>query len=725
MTLLALSNLRPVATFSCGDFSVTYVLDGKNHAVGLRLLPLAKADRVVPHREYIDTPEIPAVWRPFSAYKGDPSLIQIKLAEDETRDGFGGGRSMCHNATVEALRLVEQRIETGATGGFTIRTVLRGGREFLCTHVLTYEPGDDAVTVHTEFENRGDASLSLEMLSSFAFGYLSPFDAEDSPERLRLHRFRSLWSSEGRHEAPLLEDLHLERSWSGYGVTNERFGQVGSMPVRGFFPFVAIEDIPEGVFWGAQLACASSWQMEAYRREDKVSLSGGLADREFGHWMKRVVPGEIFVTPRAFLSTAVGDLDAFSQRLTRMQAKPLSNLPALENDLPIIFNEWCSSWGSPTPQFISETAERLQQTPTRVFVIDAGWAEKREGFSQFSGDWNVNRRSFPAGLKPVADSLRKRGFVPGLWFEFEICTEGTEAFALPDHKLRRDGKLLKVGPRHFLDFTDPWTFEYLTKKVIGRLRDDGFGYLKVDYNETIGMGCDDPDSLGEGLRKHIAGVERFFRKLREELPNLIIEVCSSGGHRLEPAMLALGAMGSFSDAHESLAIPIIAANLHRLILPRQSQIWAVLHAGDTLERIHYSLAACFLGRACLSGEITTLSVEQFSLVQEDLAFYERVKHLIRDGESKIYRQMNRSYQHPCGSQAVVRTSRSSPKEALVVVHVFGGSDVNTVAIAMPGGPWSTKEERGWGIGKGRSENGTLHLDIEKPFSAYVGHFLAE
>ena len=43
-------------------------------------------------------------------------------------------------------------------------------------------------------------------------------------------------------------------------------------------------------------------------------------------------------------------------------------------------------------------------------------------------------------------------------------------------------------------------------------------------------------------------------------------------------MLHRTSMSSFSDAHETPEIPIVAAALHRLMLPRQSQIWAVLHA---------------------------------------------------------------------------------------------------------------------------------------------------
>lgn len=713
-----LSSTSPVATFTCGDFLVTYVLSEVNHMVGLRLLPASKTNAVQPHRINLETLEILALPSPtpIPAYRGETSLVQLKIAEDLGGVGFSGGRSMRCNPTAEGLRFHRQEV-TEEAGGFSVLTELKGAREFICQHVLTYRHGDEAVTVECRFINESAGPLTLEMFSSFEMGYMSPFDRDDSVERLAVHRFRSLWSAEGRHERVDIEDLHLERSWGSFSVANERFGQIGSMPVRGFFPFVALEDKLENVFWGAQLACPSSWQMEIYRREDKLSLSGGLADREFGHWMKRVGPGEVFVAPTAYLSTGTGSFDSFCQRLVRMQKV---DAPAIEETLPTMFNEWCSSWGWPTPAFIEKTAARLEQTPIKIFVIDDGWAEKEDGANQQNGDWNVERRRFPDGLRPVTEALAKRGMIAGLWFEFEVCTEGTKAFELIDHKLRRDGRILQAGPRQFWDFRDPWTLDYLTEKVIGRLRDDGFGYLKVDYNDTIGLGCDDPDSLGEGLRQHIAGVQEFFRRIRQALPNLIIEMCSSGGHRLEPSMLALASMGSFSDAHESVDIPIIAANLHRLILPRQSQIWAVVHPGDTLQRIHYSMAACFLGRACLSGEVVTLNDEQFAIINSYLAFYEQIAPIIRDGESFIHREMNKSYRKPRGWQAVIRTSRTPEGEALVVLHSFEQGPTSHFAVPLPEGDWSVVAQAGLGI-TSRLTGGELQVQIQQEFAAQVLH----
>jgi alpha-galactosidase len=250
--------------------------------------------------------------------------------------------------------------------------------------------------------------------------------------------------------------------------------------------------------------------------------------------------------------------------------------------------------------------------------------------------------------------------------------------------------VVQVGSRRFWDFRDPFTFDYLTKKVIHLLRDNGFGYIKVDYNETIGIGVDGAESLGEGLRQHLEGVQEFFRMLRKEIPDLVIENCSSGGHRLEPSMMALSAMGSSSDAHETREIPIIAANLQRLILPRQSQIWAVLRKDDTAQRLAYSLAATFLGRMCLSGEVHDLSPAQWNLVVSAMELYRRVAPIIRDGHSTFHGEVGESWRHPQGWQTVLRTSKRGDR-ALLVAHSFAKPFTKQVEIPLPGAGWKVDE----------------------------------
>jgi alpha-galactosidase len=557
------------------------------------------------------------------------------------------------------------------------------------------------------------------MLSSFSLGGMTPYAQDDAPNRLFVHRYRSTWSAEGRLDTQGIEDLQLERSWSGHGIACERFGQVGSMPVRGFFPFVALEDREAGVLWGAQIACPGSWQMEVFRKDDFIALSGGQADREFGHWFKTLKAGETYDTPVATIGCIKGDIDQLAQRLSSAQEGSLANLPKIENELPIVVNEWCTSWGNPTQENLLALAKRLQGTPAKYLVIDDGWAERPGGGIQQNGDWIINRKAFPNGLAATCQAIRDHGLIPGIWFEFEVCNPGSKAFSLTDHHLHRDGRVLQVGSRHYWDFRDPFTFDYLTKKVIHLLRDNGLGYLKVDYNETIGFGVDGAESPGEGLRQHLEGMQKFFRKMREEIPDLVIENCSSGGHRLEPSMMGLCAMGSFSDAHETREIPIIAANLQRLILPRQSQIWAVLRKNDTAQRLAYSLAATFLGRMCLSGEVHDLSPAQWKLSVSAMELYRRVYPIIRDGHSTFHGETGKSWRHPQGWQAVLRTSKNG-KRALLVAHTFGKAFPKSVQIPLAESGW--KIEEAWPEKQGLTatlKGKSIELDLNGEFRASV------
>jgi alpha-galactosidase len=147
-------------------------------------------------------------------------------------------------------------------------------------------------------------------------------------------------------------------------------------------------------------------------------------------------------------------------------------------------------------------------------------------------------------------------------------------------------------------------------------------------------------------------------------------------------MLGRSAMSSFSDAHELPEIPIIAANLHRLVLPRQSQIWAVLHREDSEARLRYSLAATFLGRMCLSGDYDRLSEAQLAIVQQATSLYRRAAPIIKHGVSRHFGQVGSSWRHPSGWQAVRRISADG-QAALVVVHAFESAP-SEVKVPLPG-----------------------------------------
>ena len=238
-------------------------------------------------------------------------------------------------------------------------------------------------------------------------------------------------------------------------------------------------------------------------------------------------------------------------------------------------------------------------------------------------------------------------------------------------------------------------------------------YVKLDYNETIGLGCDGAESLGEGLRRQMAAVIGCLRRLREQVPGIQVELCASGGHRLEPSMLTEVSFASFSDAHECVAIPIVAANLHRVMQPAQSQIWAVVRKDDSLRRLSYSLCAAMLGSMCISGDVCELSPEQWDAVEKGLAFYRSVSECIRRGVSRRFGPEVLSYNSPEGWQGVLRTGEQG--KTLAVLHRFGGDWTEPIRIPWEGGAIESVYDccgsRIW------LESGTLCWEPKEPMSS--------
>lgn len=574
---------------------------------------------------------------------------EVKIIGDSYAGGFSCGLTMGDSGTMEKFQLkaettCERRYET------------EDGLSLTVEHSTA---GEGAEAVRTIFSNHSKEPVCLEMITSFRLR-----DVRVD----RVYRMQSCWSAEGKLKVESVTDLHLEKSWNGCAYRIEKFGNVGTMPVRKYFPFLVIEDTEAEEFIGVQLYTASSWQMELKCKEKETfTISGGIADRDFGQWTKTLKPGESFEAPKAVIAKGTSLLDV-CDKLVKAQKPDISKL---DNSMDIMFNEYCTTWGNPTFDNVKRICDKIADKGIRFLVIDSGWYGNAENWWDMVGDWVVNEKRFPGGMKAIADYIRSKGMIPGLWFEMESVTSGAANYQKTGQLVQKDGYPLTVGNRRFWDMENPEAEKYLTDSVIGILKEAGFGYLKVDYNDTMGMGCDGPEGPGENLRKKVVASQNFFRKIRKEIPDIVIENCSSGGHRLEPSMMELVSQASFSDAHETIAIPLIAANLHRVIPPKQSQIWAVMRATDSDERIYYSLISTFLGRMCLSGDIYDMSDHQWKLIEEGMDFYRQVSDIIRDGKTILIQADTESYNHPTGVQLVVRKLGN---RGLAVFHRFEQSE---------------------------------------------------
>lgn len=125
----------------------------------------------------------------------------------------------------------------------------------------------------------------------------------------------------------------------------------------------------------------------------------------------------------------------------------------------------------------------LQKGKPAVFQIDDGW--------QIAvGDWEPHTEKFPAGMKAMADRIRARGLVPGIWLApFLVMPQSRTAQEHPGWVLRHhDGKPVLAGwnPNWggdvwCLDLSLPQVREYLASLFNRVVNEWGYRYLKLDF----------------------------------------------------------------------------------------------------------------------------------------------------------------------------------------------------------------------------------------------------
>lgn len=581
-------------------------------------------------------------------------ILHISLAGDGFSRDFSAGTTLRNSDTALRLRFKNRKVVREGKKGELVSEFEDGKGLCIRQHICFYE-GINAIEMYTEAENFGP-EIVIEALPSFNLSCISPFRYNDDPSKIIVHKLMNNWSGEGKLFSVSAEKLCFEPSWSGLGIRYDRISQTGTMPAKGYLPFIAVEDTESGVCWAAAVEAPCSWIIETVFRNNGISIGGGGGDWLSAHWRKSLKTGETLQSGKAYITAVKGNLDSACAALVQLFDFG-AEWNIRETDLPVLYNEYCYTWGYPEQKCLEKLLPAAAELGCKYFVVDAGWYKKDYGKGgDVIGDWYVEEKMFPKGLADFSEKVSAYGMKTGLLYEFEGISDQTDFFsAHSDLLLTYHGKIINHEGRCFLDFRKPETWEYLREKVIDRLLKNNIGYIKVDYNENIGLGVDGEESYGENLRKNMQAVVAFFKSLKNSVPDLVLEICSSGGMRHEPGFLRLADMVSFSDAHENPGGVPVAMNLHRFIPPRKMQVWATIREDCSEQEAYFTLAKAMLGRICFSGNFLKASDSVRAILRESVAFYNTIKPILKKGRTTcINDEEIRSYFRPEGKGWLVR-----------------------------------------------------------------------
>jgi len=296
-------------------------------------------------------------------------------------------------------------------------------------------------------------------------------------------------------------------------------------------PFFNIEaggngGVMVGIGWTGQWATT-------FAKEDSSSVRV-RAGMELTHL--KLYPGEEIRTPRILLLFWQGDdyvvghnmLRRFilTHHWPRKDGKPVT-LP-FSCSSSAIYNEATKA----TEQNQIDFASRFAEFGVEYLWIDAGWYEFREGWWDGVGNWFVDRKRFPNGLRPVSDALRKMGMGLILWFEPERVYQGTWLDREhPEWIIKLPG-----NPNGLLNLGNEEARRWLTDHISSMIESEGISVYRQDFNMDplpYWRAADEPDRQGITEIRHIEGLYAFWDELLKRHPGLIIDNCASGGRRID------------------------------------------------------------------------------------------------------------------------------------------------------------------------------------------------
>jgi alpha-galactosidase len=275
-----------------------------------------------------------------------------------------------------------------------------------------------------------------------------------------------------------------------------------------------------------------------------------------------------------------------------------------------------------------------------MLVMDDGWFSERNDDRSSLGDWFVNEEKLPGGLAPLVERVNALGLRFGIWFEPEMISPKSKLFeAHPDWVLSTAGRERSIArSQYVLDLTRADVRDYIVDAVSSILSSANIEYVKWDFNRNLTEAASaslPAGRQGEIFHRYVLGLYDVLERITAAHPRLLLEGCSSGGGRYDPAMLYYSPQfwtSDDTDAMERLDIQLGTS----MVYPPSSMSCHVSASPNHQTGRETSFVT--RGHVAMGGafgyelDLTMLTDEEKSLVKRQIADYHRYYALINRGD---------------------------------------------------------------------------------------------
>ncbi len=273
-----------------------------------------------------------------------------------------------------------------------------------------------------------------------------------------------------------------------------------------------------------------------------------------------------------------------------------------------------------------------------------------------TGDWRTSRNRFPNGLREVSEACRTHGIRFGLWFEPEVIGPlSAVRRAHPEWLHHVDGRAPAADQRAVLNLGVPAARQHAFERVTRILSSVGVDWMKWDFNADLDAGGWAPSLPSvltdqDPLVAHYDGLYRMQDAIRRWFPDLVLEMCASGGGRMDGAILSHAHVNWISDQPgplrklaihfgSQLAHPAVVCNDWLVEWPPGSisgydddEAGALEERGD----LPFRLRVAMLGSFGISARVDEWPAGDFAIAAAHVALYrDTLRAIIQFGDQYL------------------------------------------------------------------------------------------
>ena len=254
--------------------------------------------------------------------------------------------------------------------------------------------------------------------------------------------------------------------------------------------------------------------------------------------------GDVFRTADFFFTLSQNGSGEGSRRFQRWMMN--HQLHKAKDDRMTLLNNWENTYFDFNEEKLVSLFGEAKDLGVDLFLLDDGWFGNkypRKDDHAGLGDWQVTQDKLPKGIPYLVKKAKENGVAFGIWIEPEMVNPKSElAEKHPDWLIQLPSR----EPYYFrnqqvLDLCNPKVQDYVFSITDNLLTENPeIAYIKWDCNADImnyGSLYLPKNRQSEIYIRYHMGLRRVLERIRAKYPDVVIQVCASGGGRVTYGLL--------------------------------------------------------------------------------------------------------------------------------------------------------------------------------------------